>query len=176
MINHSHIFNSDGSTTVEVAKLRELRSFDNETTISNSSTTVLPAYLIDGQESPDVPTSSPTTVNETSPILIVLSNDSRLFFHDEEYYFEDVESLDEDQRQRRRLRSARNEMNLLNADHEHITTMITTVFSTARNYLTNETVRANVVQYLTHKMRSFGLVMGNQIFHPVEFAALVSFL
>jgi hypothetical protein len=164
---------ADGSTTVEVAKLRELRSFDNESTSNNSSTTVLPAYLIDGQELPDVQTNLPTTSNATSTSFIVLSNDSRLFYHDEEYYFEDVESLDEDQRQRRRLRSARNEMNLLNADHEHITTMITTVFSTARNYLNNETVRANVVQYITHKMRSFGLVTGNQIFHPIEFAALV---
>jgi Peptidase family M28 len=152
-----------------VAKLRELRGFDHETGTINS--TVVPAYLIDGQESSEVPTTPPT--NATSPSFIVLSNDSRLFFHDEEYYFEDVESQDEDQRQRRRLRSARNEMNLLNADHEHITTMITTVFSTARNYLNNETVRANVVQYLTHKMRSFGLVTGNQIFHPIEFAALV---
>ncbi len=152
---------------MEVAKLREFRIFDNETTTNNI--TVLPAYLIDGQESSEVP----PPANATSPSFIVLSNDSRLFFHDEEYYFEDVESQDEDQRQRRRLRSARNEMNLLNADHEHITTMITTVFSTARNYLNNETVRANVVQYLTHKMRSFGLVTGNQIFHPIEFAPLV---
>ena len=158
---------------MEVAKLRELRSFDNESTSNNSSTTVLPAYLIDGQELPDIQTTLPTTSNATSTSFIVLSNDSRLFYHDEEYYFEYVESLDEDQRQRRRLRSARNEMNLLNADHEHITTMITTVFSTARNYLNNETVRANVVQYLTHKMRSFGLVTGNQIFQPIEFAALV---
>jgi MFS superfamily sulfate permease-like transporter len=154
---------------VEVAKLREFRSFDNETTTNNI--TVLPAYLIDGQ--PELSEVPATPANATSPSFIVLSNDSRLFFHDEEYFFEDVESQDEDQRQRRRLRSARNEMNLLNADHEHITTMITTVFSTARNYLNNETVRANVVQYLTHKMRSFGLVTGNQIFHPIEFAALV---
>lgn len=150
---------------------RELRNIGEETT-TDSNSTILPAYLIDDQNSTGIPNVS-TTTSSIFPSFIQLSNDSRLFFHDEEYHFEDVESLDEDQRQRRRLRSARNEMNLLNADHEHITTMITTVFSTARNFLNNETVRANVVQYVTQKMRSFGLVTGNQIFHPIEFAGLV---
>ena len=111
--------------------------------------------------------------NFTTQSFIQLSNDSRLFVDGEPYSFEDVESLDEDQRQRRRLRSARNEINLLNADHEHISTMITSVFSTARNYINNQTVRANVVRYLTSKMRSLGLVTGNQIFHPEEFSPLV---
>lgn len=156
---------------MEVARPRELRNIEVVATTDNNSA-ILPAYFTDDQNSTEIPTVS-TTTNSTVSSFIQLSNDSRLFFHDEEYHFEDVDSLDEDQRQRRRLRSARNEMNLLNADEEHITTMITTVFSTARNFLNNETIRANVVQYLTQKMRSFGLVTGNQIFHPIEFAALV---
>ncbi|XP_032776935.2 uncharacterized protein LOC116915901 [Daphnia magna] len=160
----------NGSTTVEVARPRELRNIEVVATTDNNSA-ILPAYFTDYQNSTEIPTVS-TTTNSTVSSFIQLSNDSRLFFHDEEYHFEDVDSLDEDQRQRRRLRSARNEMNLLNADEEHITTMITTVFSTERNFLNNETIRANVVQYLTQKMRSFGLVTGNQIFHPIEFAAL----
>lgn len=171
--NHQSLY-PDGSTTVEVARPRELRSFTGEAITNISS--ILPAYsFVDDQVAKGVVANSSTTMtNFTTQSFIQLSNDSRLFVDGELYHFEDVESLDEDQRQRRRLRSARNEMNLLSADHEHISTMITTVFSTARNYINNQTVRANVVRYLTSKMRSFGLVTGNQIFHPEEFSELVS--
>ena len=148
-----------------------MRSFTGDA-ITNSST-ILPAYIVDDQVAAEIAINSSTMTNFTTQSFIQLSNDSRLFVDGEPYSFEDVESLDEDQRQRRRLRSARNEINLLNADHEHISTMITTVFSTARNYINNQTVRANVVRYLTSKMRSLGLVTGNQIFHPEEFSPLV---
>lgn len=105
---------------------------------------------------------------------IVLTNDSRLFVRSDPYVFDSVESKDEDQRQRRRLRSARHEADLLTVDEEHISNMINTVFSTSRDFLINQTVRASVVRYITQKMRSFGLVTGNQIFDPQEFSELVS--
>lgn len=163
--------NSDSST--EVASPRELRSFDGKAIGLNNNST-LPTYAVDGHVTTEIFQHTPnSTTNDTTPNQIQLSNDYRHFVYDEEYHFDDVESMDEDQRQRRRLRSAR--VNLLNADEEHISTMINTVFSTARNYITNQTVRSNVVRYLTQKMRSFGLVTGHQVFHPKEFEPLVQY-
>lgn len=139
---------------------------DKEITFNHS----IPAYTFDGQNTSEVADDS-HSIDDLKPGLIKLSNDHRLFDNENLYHFHDVESLDEDQRQRRRLKSAR--MSLLNANTEHISTMITTVFSTARNYITNQTVRSNVVRYLTQKMRSYGLVTGQQVFYPKEFEAMV---
>lgn len=141
-------------------------SRDHDDTNSNGHLT----YLTADHAGSDA--SLPTQEHHSAPI--VMTNDSRLFVHGDAYTFEDVESQDEDQRQRRRLRSARHESDLLAADEEHISNMINTVFSTSRDFLMNQTVRASVVRYLTQKMRSFGLVTGNQVFDPLEFAELVS--
>lgn len=154
-----------------MASPRELRSFDGKP-IGLSDNFTLPTYTVEGHNTTQIfEHVASSTNNDSTPGLIQLSNDYRQFVYDEEYYFDDVESMDEDQRQRRRLRSAH--INLLNADEEHISTMITSVFSTARNYITNQTVRSNVVRYLTQKMRSFGLVTGHQVFHPKEFEPMV---
>ena len=96
------------------------------------------------------------------------SNDSRQFWRDFPYVFDGVESLDEDAKQRRRLLAAGNRINLLDANEEFISAMVDGVFSTPRDSSTNETVRTSVVRYLTDKMRSFGLVTGNQIYDPQE--------
>lgn len=163
-------FVADGSSSMELVTPRELRSFAGEASKVNTST--LPVYSVDDQVTKEAveDTSKP---NLTHPSLIHFSNDNRLFANDAQYFFEHVESLDEDQRQRRRLNSAHKD--LLTADKDHINTMITTVFTTPRNYATNQTVRSSVMRFLTQKMRSFGLVTGNQIFRPVEFEALVRF-
>jgi len=101
------------------------------------------------------------------------SNDSRQFRRDFPYVFDGVESLDEDAKQRRRLLAAGNRINLLDANEEFISAMVDGVFSTPRDSSTNETVRTSVVRYLTDKMRSFGLVTGNQIYDPQEFGGHV---
>lgn len=105
---------------------------------------------------------------------IIISNDSNWYEKSIEFYpFEGIELLEDEQRQRRRLRSASDGFHLINANVEHISTMINSVFSSSRDYISNETVRSSVVRYLTTKMRSFGLVVGNQLFDPREFMELV---
>ncbi len=66
------------------------------------------------------------------------------------------------------------QVNLLHVDHDHVSTMINTVFSSPRDFATSQPVRSSVVRYLTTKMRSLGLVTGNQLFEPTEFGELVS--
>lgn len=145
---------------------RELRSFSGET-----NTSTLPVYVVDGAQETQKGSEGASHSNTTKLNQIHFSIDNRLFANNDPYLFEHVEALDEDQRQRRRLISAHKD--LLTADKDHISTMITTVFTTPRNYVTNQTVRSSVVRFLTQKMRSFGLVTGNQIFHPLEFEAVV---
>lgn len=103
---------------------------------------------------------------------VIYSNDRRQFSQNFSYVFEDVESVDEDQRQRRRIQSAGNQLDPLQASEEHISTLINSVMSTPRDFFFNDTVRASVVRYLTDKMRNFGLVTGNQMFDPQEFYAV----
>lgn len=102
------------------------------------------------------------------------SNDSRQFQRNLPYIFDEIEAVDEDARQRRRLMAARNRINLLDANEEFISTLVDGVFSTPRDSFTNQTARISVIRYLTDKMRSFGLVTGNQIFDPQEFSDMVT--
>ena len=107
---------------------------------------------------------------------VMMTSDSRLYgwkTEIDDYMFENVEAMDEDLKSKRRLRSARNETNLLQANEEHVSMLINTVLSSGRDILANESARASVVRFLTQKMRSFGLVTGNQIFEPNEFSELV---
>lgn len=84
---------------------------------------------------------------------VVTTSDSQLFgFAQEPYTFGQIDALDEDQRQRRKIRSARREMNLLEADETHLSTMINSVLSTSRDFQTNQTIRASVIRYLTQKV------------------------
>lgn len=102
------------------------------------------------------------------------SNDSRLFRRNLPYVFDEIDALDEDARQRRLLLAAGNRINLLEANEEFISTLVDGVFSTPRDSFTNETSRTSVVRYITNKMRSFGLVTGNQIYDPQEFSEMVT--
>lgn len=121
-----------------------------------------------------IPVAAPLTSAVSDEPIVVTSSDSRLLVNQTEpYCFEEVEALDEDQRQKRKIRSARRQVDLLEANEAHLTTMINSVLSSSRDYLTNNTVRASVVRYLTQKMRSFGLVTGHQVFDPQEFSELV---
>ena len=121
-----------------------------------------------------MPVAAPLISAVSDEPIVVTSSDSRLLVNQTEpYCFEEVEALDEDQRQKRKIRSARRQVDLLEANEAHLTTMINSVLSSSRDYLTNNTVRASVVRYLTQKMRSFGLVTGHQVFDPQEFSELV---
>ena len=143
-----------------------------------------PADFRPDADEPSVNTTADTSRNEqiqeaqplnTPSQFTYISNDSRWYEHNMTmYHFEDIESIDEEARQRRRLRSARREINLLDADQLHITTMINSVFSSTRDFVSNQSIRSSVVRYLTTKMRSLGLVTGNQIFDPQEFYDVVS--
>ena len=104
---------------------------------------------------------------------LTITNDNRQFEHELPYLYQHIESIEDDQRQKRRLQSARRQHNILDANEEHISTMINSVFSSSRDFVTNQTARSSVVRYLTNKMRLFGLVTGNQLFDPQEFYDLV---
>lgn len=119
----------------------------------------------------------PLTEDQQGSPDVTMTNDSRMYAWKAEtnYTFEQVEAMDEDFRSKRRIRSARNKINLLQANEEHVSMLINTVLSSGRDFLANQSARASVVRFLTQKMRSFGLVTGNQIFEPNEFSELVFF-